>query len=446
VQVQNLSTEASTDVSIAYHAQDGSAPYRLTSPTVPPLGATNFYLPHFELATGIHAAIASADLPIAAVARTDCARNGKAAMYGQAEPSEEVVVPLALAGYYGQCSILSVQNPDTSASISADIEFYQVGATSVWMDTSETIPPGTSVTLDLCTYEFPHDNRLDQFFGWARVTAGGALVAAQSYVDITTSDKALYAFKGVPSEAAAKELYVPLFRSRQPGQGGRHYDTGISVVNPSEERTRVDVVFHGAPGNPACGDSEYTQGPVWLPARSSAVFYQGPDEQPETGMHPLPEGCVGSATIVSDRAPILAIVNDSLNYTDESASYNATSAADAGTMVLLPLFRAGHTAWQLYTGVSAMNVGTAPAEITIRALNRDGAYDGESTMTVPDVDVHETALFWPGDFARAGDWAEATRAYGSAIVTSDQPVVVIVNDVSLARIADSATYNGLTVE
>jgi hypothetical protein len=140
-------------------------------------------------------------------------------------------------------------------------------------------------------------------------------------------------------------------------------------------------------------------------------------------------------------------VNDSLNYVDESAAYNAVSADSAGEVVAMPLFRSGHTSWNLYTGISAMNVGDSPSNITIEAKSSSGdVLAGKPEMTKSNVGQYETALFWPGDFADEGDWANPATAVGSATITSNQPVAVIVNDISLAGQADASTYNGINAE
>jgi hypothetical protein len=207
------------------------------------------------------------------------------------------------------------------------------------------------------------------------------------------------------------------------------------------------VKYYGALGVPECVGQSFTQGPVEIPGNSSAVFYQGPAEQPITGMNPLPDNCVGSATISSAGGTVLAIVNDSLNFIDESAAYNAVSADGAGEVIAMPLFRSGHTSWNLVTGISAMNVGDGPANITIKAKSAAGqVLEGKPGMTVSNVGQYETALFWPPAFANEGDWANPTKAYGSATITSNQPVAVIVNDISLAGAADASTYNGINAE
>jgi len=267
----------------------------------------------------------------------------------------------------------------------------------------------------------------------------------QSFIDIETSDQAVYAFEGVPAESAASTLYAPLFRARQPfnpnDPNTTHMDTGISVVNPGDAPVDVTVTYYGAQGS--CVGQSYTQ-VATIPASSSAVFYQGPADQPLTGRHPLPDNCVGSAKIeAAGGGRILAIVNDSLNYTTQSAAYNAVSDEMVGEVVALPLYRSGHTGWNLYTGISAMNAGNEDATISLEITNSTGtSMSGEPGMTVTAAPF-ETALFWPGAFPQTGGWDNVSTAYGSAVIRSTQPVAVIVNDVSLVQAADSSTYNGI---
>ena len=131
-------------------------------------------------------------------------------------------------------------------------------------------------------------------------------------------------------------------------------------------------------------------------------------------------------------------------YNINAAAYNAVSAAQTGTTIALPLFRSNHTGWRLYTGISAMNAGTAPASISIEVTDSEGnVLAGRAGMQVTGVGAGETALFWPGSFATDGNWAIVGKAYGSATITSDQPLAVIVNDTSLIGSADSSTYNGI---
>jgi hypothetical protein len=449
IQVQNLDASQDAAITAVFYKQDGSAPISIAAATTPPRGSALYYLPSLDqLPDGAYAAVINSDRQIAAIARTDWQASGGAAIYSNVIPGTDVAVPLAVKQYYDQCSLISVQNTDTNAPATAELEVYTSGQATPIVTVPMTIQPGTSVTADFCT-----DDEFaaipDGFLGSVRVKSQTEL-GVQSFIDIESSDKAVYAFEGVPATDAASELFAPLTRRRQPFNpkdlNTMYYDTGISVVNPNASPVQATVTYYGAKGVAECVGQTFTQGPYEIAANSSVVFYQGPAEQPITGMNPLPDDCVASATIVATGGTVLAIVNDSLNYIVESAAYNAVGADGAGEVIAMPLFRSGHTAWNLYTGISAMNVGDGPANIEITAKSSSGyVLEGRPGMTHSNVAQYETALFWPGSFA-AGDFTDPAKAVGSATITSNQPVAVIVNDISLAGKADSATYNGINAE
>ena len=448
IQVQNLDASQDAAITAVFYGQNGAAPVSVPAGTTGPGEAAGFYLPNIqELPDGAYACIVNSDRQIAAIARTDWQSSGGAAIYSNVIPGTDVAVPLALKAYYGQCSLVSVQNTDTDAPANADFEVYETGADAPTLTVPVQIAPGTSVTLDLCGGD-EFAGLPDSFVGSIRVKSQTE-IGVQSFIDIETSQKAVYAFEGVPADEASSELYVPLFRRRQPfnpaDPNTGYYDTGISVVNPNSSPVQATVKYYGALGAPDCVGQTFTQGPVEIAANSSVVFYQGPAAQPGTGMAPLPENCTGSATIEAAGGTVLAIVNDSLDYTVESAAYNAMTTEQASTIVAMPLFRSGHTSWNLWTGISAMNTGDGDATITIEATSAGGEVLKDKAGMSQTVGPNETALFWPA-WADSGDFTDPSKAVGSATITSNQPVAVIVNDISLAGKADSSTYNGINAE
>jgi hypothetical protein len=89
-----------------------------------------------------------------------------------------------------------------------------------------------------------------------------------------------------------------------------------------------------------------------------------------------------------------------------------------------------------------MNLGSEAASVRLEAI--DASRRDRISMEVSDVQPLHTALFWPPELRR-GDWANSNRAYGSAVVSSDQPVAVIVNDVSMTGSVDGAIYAGIPI-
>jgi hypothetical protein len=356
-------------------------------------------------------------------------------------PGTNVSLPLVTIDYVGQSSLVSIQNTDTSVAASVTVELIGAGSATPDLTESYSIGPGKSITIDTGTdakYLAVPASTPSGFLGSMIVTSD-VPVGVQSFIDITTSDKAVYAFEGVPSEDAAPVLYAPLIRRRHIGV----YDTGISVVNPNSTAVEVTTTYIGTGG--ACAGTTTDEGPVTIAPNSSHVFYQGP--VPANG---LPDNCLGSAVIKATGGNILAVVNDSKNYTEESAAYNAMSAAIGATKVALPLARNRFLAgYEVTTGIQVMNIGssptdTTPANITITFSDETGAVMSGCTGCTASIAPLASANFLPGGSVTG---VMPAGTYGSAVVESDSdPIVVIVNDFSYTGALDSATYNGIKAD
>lgn len=448
IQVQNLdpSQPASILAEFYRHSPAGSA-IPISRPGVPAGAAANIYLPsETTLQPGAYAAIISADRQIAAIARTDWSSSGGAAIYSNVLPSTEVALPLAVIDYVSQTSVVSIQNTDTTQTASVTVELYASGNASSVLSESYSINPGTAVTIDLGrtpAYLAVQPNTTNGFLG-SMLIKSAVPVGVQSFVDITSSDKAVYAFEGVPSENASETLYAPLIRRRQLAAGNL-YDTGISVVNPNATAVEATVTYYGTLGS--CAGNTYTHGPIPIAGGSSHVFYQGPDSTlPDK--NGLPDNCVGSAKITSTGGNILAIVNDSMNFTAQSAAYNAMSADQAGTKVALPLARNRQDAnLQISTGIQIMNVGSVVANVDVQFADSNGT-PLNSCGVGCSASIQPNAAFTIIPGLGTATNAMPTNSYGSAVVTSTngQPIVVIVNDFSFTGKLDAATYNGIKAD
>lgn len=434
IQVQNLDQSQDATIVADFYKQGGGGPIAIQLPLTPAGAAANIYLPtEDKLSNGAYAAIISADRQIAAIARTEWESSGGAALYSNVPPGNDVIVPLATKQYYGQTSLVSIQNTDPSAQATVEVQLFKTGESSPTKTVQLSIEPGTSITLDLGKSE--HFMDIPQgFLGSMRVTSG-TQIAVQSFIDFENSKMAVYAFEGVPAEQAAEKLYVPLFRRDYYGT------TGISVVNPGDSPVDVTVNYQGT--LEACAGQSYQETGT-IAAGSSLVFYQG------DAASPLPSNCAGAATVEATGGNIMAIVNDAVfgsGGTETSAAYNAVSDEMGATTVALPLFRRTHmpTRAMLTTGIQAMNIGTADANARISFKDSQGnaiPVGQEASVTIAPGGAH---TWYPPNIQAIPD-----NTYGSASITSDQPLVVIVNDASFTRNAkfkmDSAIYNGIKAD
>jgi len=450
INVQNLDQSMAAQISADFYPQGGGAAKQFTG-QADAGAAFNFWLPGMQLADGAYAAVVNADRQIAAIARTDWPSKGGAAIYSNVIPDIEVQLPLVAKNYQNQCSLVSIQNTNTSSSATATVDFFAAGSAASALTREYPIGPGTSITLRVCDEDDFIVNLPDNFLGSMLVTSkdGVTKLGVQSFVDITNSDQAVYGFEGVPSEQAASELFAPLFRASQKLGTNRYGDTGISVVNTESTPVDVTVTFYPAGGD--CDLAPVSQTET-VAASSSYVFWQGPIDG-----NPLKStNCYGSARIeAANDGKILAIVNDGVNdysggkYNINAAAYNAVSADLGGAIAALPLFRTGHTKNELWTGISCMNVGSGQADVNLSVSNLVTGDTMDDAMSLT-VDQYQTAVFWPAPIKASGaPWDAAGTAVGSATINASQPVVCIVNDSSQAKdpslTYDAATYNGIKV-
>jgi hypothetical protein len=435
IQVQNLDPAQAATVVADFYKQGGGAAVPINLPPINPLSAYNIYLPsESKLTNGAYAAIISGDRQLAAIARTEWASSGGAALYSNVAPSTMVALPLATKKYVGQNSLVSIQNTDPNQQASVTVKLYQSGTSSPVMTKQYTIEKGTSITLDMGLN--PDFDTLPTPFLGSLTVESATPVGVQSFVDIEPSEKAVYAFEGVPAEQAASTLYAPLFRNEFFGT------TGISVVNPGTDPVQVTVSFAGSLGG--CGGQSFTQGPATIAPGSSAVFYQGNADVPGTGTSPLPKNCAGSATIESTGGNVLAIVNDASGNPaapTTSAAYNAVSADQGAVKVALPLYRNKHTKDQITTGIQAMNIADATARATIKFTLSNGTEIAGCADCTQTIAPGASYTWYPPSIAQLPE-----GQYGSAFIDSDQALAVIVNDASLTGGMDAAIYNGIKAD
>jgi hypothetical protein len=446
IQIQNLDASQTATIVSSFYKQDGSAAVDITRPDVGAGAAANIYLPsESSLGNGAYAAIISADRQIAAIARTDWNTSGAAAIYSNVQPGTEVSLPLAVKQYpksTPQTSLVSIQNTDTGTTANVTVEFYKVGETTPLKSATYNIQSGTSITVDMVK---------DPNFATVPADTLGSMkiksqvqVGVQSFIDIESSTKGVYAFEGVPSEQAAPKLFAPLIRNNFFGT------TGVSVVNPGASPVQVTVTYIGSDlsSAQACKGGAtfiHNNGPVSIAAGSSVVFYSANINLPGSGSSGLPEGCLGSALIEATGGNVLAIVNDADLGKGTSAAYNAVSEAGGAMKVALPLYRNKHTTDELSTGIQAMNIGEQQANVTIELKDSNGTVISGSCGPECTKTIAKNASYtWypPGMTSQT----QHAGKYGSATLTSNMPLAVIVNDASGKGTKDAAIYNGIKAD
>jgi len=201
------------------------------------------------------------------------------------------------------------------------------------------------------------------------------------------------------------------------------FNTWFAVQNVGTAPTNVTVTYRAGSlnGSPPIGKN-YTAPIVTIPANASVIFDQSKETDATLGAR-----FVGSAIVSSDPAnpqPLAVIVNQvGTGIAKESLIYSGF--AKGATKVVLPLLQNG-LGWQ--TGISIQNTSLVPATVTVTY----SALTGTNPTTAP-------LKIAPGGIGIVS-LADKARYVGSAVIDSDQEVVVVVNQTSLTS---GTAYEGI---
>lgn|GEM_PF-4933067 len=425
--VQNVGTEnGSFLAAVARHAST-APPIDRIAQSIFPGGAFRDALPSAHgLPPGDYAARITADRPTAAVARLSWA-GGRRVMYRDVEASKDVILPLVLAEHHGRSSRIAIQNTASDRPTLVKVTLWPSVGTAPASEKLYNMAPGSANVIDL-----GRDWTAPPFFGSARLVSNDAPIAVTSVVAIETSAKAAFAVAGVPAERAARTLYAPLMRKYFVDFDGRTRSTGFAITNPSSEPVQVRATYRG--DSPACWDFTTSEGPVAVPGHGVIDIYP-----PQNAL--LPNNCQGAAVLEAD-GPILAVVNDAVDVGIQSAVYPALGADEAAKAVAVPEFMLDYGPDRLYSTATVMNVSAVTATIDF-AYRREGDAErlpcGAPCRYV--VPPYESISYGRTQLSPTN---RGTR--GSGLVTSDQPVIVVVSETSDAGTVDAASYVGIPLD
>ena len=296
-----------------------------------------------------------------------------------------------------------VQNLGT-ATANITITYYRDDG-SVAHTVSDTIPPGESKT-----YYQPSIPELGTTFdGSVVITSDQPIAAIANQTSYSQEPNLAASYNGVEGTATATTMMAPIIFKNY---GGGNWTTRLAVQNAGSAITHVTVTYHGAGGT-------WTE-EADIPLGARHTFDQA--------FSPIPDGFVGSAVVTSDGQPLAVVVNE-ISPSGMALSYTGFSAG--ATNITAPLLFKNYNDWN--TGLQVQNMGTATANVEVTY------YWAGGTCT-------ENATIEPGashTFYQPANTCLPDGFVGSAVVTSDQPVVAIVNEVNYAR-GTGMSYNTLS--
>ena len=312
-----------------------------------------------------------------------------------------MLVPAVSAQGITYTSGFQVQNLEsTTASIT--IAYYNQDGTKPISDVTGTIAGMGSVNY------FPIAAP-DGFNGSVVVSSDKKIVAIAN----TLGNSSQYAASTEGFDAGATEVKLPLIM-----RGNAGYYTWFNVQNVGASPASVTV--HYVPGS---SGTDYTAAAVTIQPNAAATFSQ-------RDLTALGSKFVGSA-VVSSNQPIVATVMQVGEASKNMMGYNGFTAG--ATKVSLPLIAAKNGPY--FTGYQVQNVGSGTATVSVAYGPNTGgslAPAGESFSLAPN----QSQTF----IQSGGKWSD--KYIGSATITSDQPVVAVVNQITSYGIAMGTAYNG----
>jgi hypothetical protein len=194
------------------------------------------------------------------------------------------------------------------------------------------------------------------------------------------------------------------------------WTSGFQVQNLSSSTASIVISYYNQDGTKNISDVSNT-----IPGMSSKTYFP-------ISANP---GFNGSVVVSSDQ-PVVAIANTLGNSPQYAAS--TESFSEGNTSVKLPLIMKNNTGY--YTWFNVQNAGSADASVTVQYVPGSSG----SPYTAPAVTVKPgaAATFNQRDLAALG-----TTFVGSAVVTSNQPIVATVMQVG-ELYKNMMGYNGFT--
>jgi len=297
-----------------------------------------------------------------------------------------------------------VQNLSSTTAASILIYYYNQDGTEAVTPVSDSIDPMSSKTY------YPIQAP-EGFNGSVVVESTEPVVAIAN----TLGNNPQYMASTESFSSGATEVNLPLVMRANAG-----YDTWFNVQNAGASDATVTVEY--VPGS---AGSAYTEPSVIIKPGASHTYDQ-------SGLAAIGTKFVGSAIITSDQ-PVVATVMQVGQIYKNMMGYNGFTAGS--TTVSMPLIMSNNSGF--YTGYQVQNVGSAATTVTINyGANIAGTFSPADDTATLDPGESMTFLQNTGQFA-------TDKYVGSATITASEPVVAIVNQVSLGAVALGTAYNGV---
>ncbi len=247
-------------------------------------------------------------------------------------------------------------------------------------------------------------------------------LASGSYSGVITCDQpseAIVNFSDTDSAGSHNGISAPATTWYIPNLYNNYYTfySNVYAQNTTGAPVNITLEIYGPdPSNPANSIMVYTDTKTNVPASASVVFDQ-------VGLSQLlaNKPYSGKITATGDVAPIVNYYGGPGNV----QLYTYNPFVSGATKAYVPALYSNYYGYN--TEMRVQNVGAGTATVTITYSN------GQTTNTT--IQQNSGQSFFTPNILPAG------KTLYSAVVTSDQPIVVVVNESSAGN--QAATYNGL---
>lgn len=343
----------------------------------------------------VGSAVISASGPIVAVVNEDRAGSDRMAYEAFVEGAPAVVAPIIFKEYNGWSTGIQVQNLGSEPT-RVEVEYLDGDGTTVATEAATIAPMASRTFYQPANAELPAG-----FAGSARVQSLDEQPLAV-LVNEVRADGSAMAYPG--AAAGAERLDVPLLFKHYNG-----WDTGLQLFNLGEAPATVQVTYQT--------NAQPLAESLTIASGTAATVYQPANSR-------LPEGYVGSATVVGQRgARLVGVVNEVR--ADARTAMNYGVGGPASPLVTVPLVAKSLDGWD--SGIQVRNTGSAPAQVTATFYSEVGAAIHRLDETIP---AGAARTIYPPSIPQI-----PVGFRGSAIIQSmnGQPLTAIVNEVGTGQ-------------
>ncbi len=263
----------------------------------------------------------------------------------------------------------------------------------------KTIAPGASDT-------FLTDSDCDVDAGFIGAAVASADQAIAAIVNVTNrgTGAASAQYQGTDGADVANKLAFPLVKNNHSSR-----TTTFFVQNASTSPNTMVGTFN-------VNGTKYTKTFTNVPANAMRVF------TPSGAGVPAGQGQVGSLEVTGTQA----LAGSSLEHEASAAvasnlqASKAFTDADGATELFCPLYRYAHTKKNQTTGAQVQNVSTTAAKVEFTFNAGTNSYGPYKATIQPGASY----TFYPPEMTPA----IPAGSVGSAVITSDQNIVAVVND------------------